>query len=715
MPCPFYSSCSCFSFSIESAYSLTLNAQESMNNYSLFNYSLKIRSTLLAIFLAIIMQLQGNLEADEYYSLDRRAYPVLCESHFDNNKATAHTWLEADSQTIIESFRDYLELIPKPYIADCESCDECRGVRLNLHNECEWPVDSIDAFNEIHKCHQKNVQSRVTRCKSNSDHCQGDCWDGAYFRRWNQDNIHFFRHFLKYSSENTLCNCYWPEINLDAVLINDKIYGLFKEFADEEVITPEYSEYWNANEIGFDYDKGKIFEDEYYPNSHGMAGSLTTYTFFYSQYQQTLLSVTSFMDENFYGVSDYMDQVYLMLEELQDDFTTIYDHCLECHPHPKIYYERGMLKMHSGNIEEALSDIHKLMDLAKTDQYKNSEILTSEMYQQEGESYADIGMYDKAIASLTEAIKLDPKNQEAYFHRAHAYFEKGDFDQSLLDYLASNKGADIANVKAKTSKDFSLALIKGLTEGGKVAAIEFVPSLCNTAYGLGKCLWCFVQQPVNATVNFCNACYETSGAVVKYIGNLDQEQIDGMADELKNLYQKYNRLSDTEKGQAIGYCIGKYGVDLFAGAATVKCVAAVKNLKNANKACNLEAMVSSKANQEAMRISALEHAAERELFFKDVKLHVDRQNKHISGKHNYIHGRSILEHHDPQRLLDQFAGKGTGIGKRSPGNSDYRESVNFKEFIGYHVDKDTGVKTATNWGEIRYSKDGAHIIPAFPK
>lgn len=45
---------------------------------------------------------------------------------------------------------------------------------------------------------------------------------------------------------------------------------------------------------------------------------------------------------------------------------------------------------------------------------------------------------------------------------------------------------------------------------------------------------------------------------------------------------------------------------------------------------------------------------------------------------------------------------------------DYREKINFGEYIGYHIDPKNGVKTSTTWGEIRYSKTGAHIIPAFP-
>ena len=52
---------------------------------------------------------------------------------------------------------------------------------------------------------------------------------------------------------------------------------------------------------------------------------------------------------------------------------------------------------------------------------------------QPGRAYAKKGDYDKAIADYTEAIRLDPKNAEAYCNRGHAYEEKGDYDKAIAD------------------------------------------------------------------------------------------------------------------------------------------------------------------------------------------------------------------------------------------------------------------------------------------
>lgn len=147
-----------------------------------------------------------------------------------------------------------------------------------------------------------------------------------------------------------------------------------------------------------------------------------------------------------------------------------------------------------------------------------------------------------------------------------------------------------------------------------------------------------------------------------------------------------------------------------------KCVSALKNLKNANRACNLEAMVASSASREAMEIAALQHATERESFFKNVKIHWDKQNKHVPGKHNYELEKSVFEHNDAPGLLAKFAGRGRAANNTSIGVPGYRERIDFGEVIGYYVpDTDRTLKIPTTKGIIHYSKLGAHIIPSDPK
>ncbi len=91
------------------------------------------------------------------------------------------------------------------------------------------------------------------------------------------------------------------------------------------------------------------------------------------------------------------------------------------------------------------------------------------------------------------------------------------------------------------------------------------------------------------------------------------------------------------------------------------------------------------------------------------KIHVGRQGKHIVGHNNYKKGRSIFfgSTTDAQQLIKKYSGKGQRINATS-------ERVDFKKVIGKYVDEVTGKSYDTTVGTIRYSKDGAHIVPARP-
>ncbi len=178
-----------------------------------------------------------------------------------------------------------------------------------------------------------------------------------------------------------------------------------------------------------------------------------------------------------------------------------------------------------------------------------------------------------------------------------------------------------------------------------------------------------------------------------------------------HLYENFNQLSDKEKGNLLGCILGKYGVDIFSGGAAIKGVSAYKNLKVANRICNLESMALSLSSKEGVVSKGLQQYANRCKFFEKSKIHWDKQNKHIVGKHNYQEGKSIFEHKDAPDLLKKYAG--TGTPKRGEmGKSGYQEVVDFKEHIGMWRNKVES--SATTKGTIHYSKDGAHIVPEHP-
>ena len=92
-----------------------------------------------------------------------------------------------------------------------------------------------------------------------------------------------------------------------------------------------------------------------------------------------------------------------------------------------------------------------------------------------------------------------------------------------------------------------------------------------------------------------------------------------------------------------------------------------------------------------------------------------KQSKHVPGQPNYIAGRSILTHPDPQALLDEWSGRGTQVGAIRPGLPGSKERVDFRAMIGIYIDPLTGHAIRTARGIIVYDGRGrAHIIPARP-
>jgi len=401
-----------------------------------------------------------------------------------------------------------------------------------------------------------------------------------------------------------------------------------------------------------------------------------------------------------------------VLSSIPETIVPLYKKVIEACPHDYSYnmakvYTRGLIALLEGKPQKSLTDITAFIDLAKKN--GNQKLLTSEIFQKQGEGFFQLGLYHQAIDALNQAISKDPENLEAHFQRASSYFEIGDFELSLNDYLNSKKSNISYNL---VSKEFIETFALSAVQGSYDAACDFVPSLCHTAYGLGECLWAFGEHPVDSVRELAHASYAMTEHVIDYLKSLDKEKLDKYADELVKLYENFGQLSDSENGELIGYSIGKYGVEIYAGAVAVKGVSAFKNLKEANTICNFESMALSASSKEKVIQKGLEQSAKRSSFFKEVKLHTDKQNKHVVGKHNFEEGKSIFEHPDPEGLLSKYAGTGSPK-KGKIGQHGYHEVVDFGEHIGMWKNE-AGLSLPTTKGTIHYSKKDAHIVPERP-
>lgn len=406
-------------------------------------------------------------------------------------------------------------------------------------------------------------------------------------------------------------------------------------------------------------------------------------------------------------------------QRLREEFRYLYKFCYKSHHHnPQTYFDNGFLEYIEGNVVEAAELTEKYLNACKESDCV-AEIAPSHLVTL-GQSYMELSQYQRAIEAFSEAIRKDPVNKEAHFYRSQAFFETGKFEKAMQDYLASKNEQTISDHLDHVPTEFTGALILAIGKGATEATIDFVPSMCNSIYGLGETLWAqTVKQwtriplvdDIKEIKQFSKACYDLSDSFVDYCKRIDENTLLNCSEQLKGLYNRYDQLSPAEKGELIGYSLGRYGTDICAGGAAVKLIAAARNLKKANAVLNMEAMA---LDNKALKSSALKHNLERERYFQNVKIQIDKQNKHVVGKHNYDPRKSTLTHNDPDQLLKKYAGTGQKV-RGNPGECGYQEIVNFEEQIGFHVDGVTGENIGTSWGKIHYAQDGAHIVPTTPR
>jgi len=292
-----------------------------------------------------------------------------------------------------------------------------------------------------------------------------------------------------------------------------------------------------------------------------------------------------------------LTQKLQLLTQYEQKIYSIYDQihteCIEKHGFAGAYYYRGFNYFLLGKNLDFLSDIEKFLE--KQD-------LPSNIYLMKGQAEEEIGLYHEAIISLSKAIKKDPNNKKAYFERAACYFEKGDFNKAISDFLESGYKSTPIDPNDSFSLDFSRGFIVGTLKGGAVGVCDFFPSLLSTASGLSHGLWALVRDPINVSKEIVNSCI----SIVDYIRTqpLD-ETLCTIVPELKELVTDWNKLPDLRKGEIIGYVIGKYGVDIFLTAGSIKAIKIARQIRNANKVLLLENLAKDTIKAKIIKESAI--------------------------------------------------------------------------------------------------------------
>lgn len=381
-------------------------------------------------------------------------------------------------------------------------------------------------------------------------------------------------------------------------------------------------------------------------------------------------------------------------------------------------YDHGLVELALGNTHRAFEISCELLEENEKYQKESAvDFSKAECAYHLGLTYSQALNYSKAIEFLSQSIQKDPTNQSAYLERAIAYFETNQLDNALCDY-AHIESANM--LKPPTSADnalFSQGFLLGAPQGLSDGFREIPISLWYSLRGVGQLLWAGVSDPIAVPQKMIDA----TTRVVEYLKTKDLETLaEQLAPEMAELVNDWDNYDSKTRGEKSGYLLGKYGVSLLASCGSAKAVTAYQELRKTNALCLMETMVSSQVKSRILSELAERTAQNRNAFFSNAKIVMDKQGKHIEGHRNFDlnpeNPKSIWTHPNADMLLKKHAGKGIPDGNTIPGTAGCKEIVDCGEIIGFHVDKKTGIRTPTSWCKIHYDKDGgAHMVPYLKK
>jgi len=256
---------------------------------------------------------------------------------------------------------------------------------------------------------------------------------------------------------------------------------------------------------------------------------------------------------------------------------------------------------------------------------------------------------------------------------------------------------------------FTLGLAQGVVNGAFASAVAYIPSALHGAYDLLSGMAGVVMNPVQRWEELSH----TAIAIANFLKEETSKEIfRQLTPEFSDLIDRWDTLDGWTQGEMAGQLIGHYGVEIYAGGGAIKFLKGYKNLHAANRLLASEMRLLQAGEMTLLR--SISTTRQRILKSANLEIQWDKQGKHIEGHIHRDTKKSLFEHPDPQKLVNEFAGTGIVLSDLSPGTPGYKEIVDFGEFIGYDINPNTGAKIATSWGKIHYAKDGTHIVPTKP-
>jgi tetratricopeptide (TPR) repeat protein len=503
------------------------------------------------------------------------------------------------------------------------------------------------------------------------------------FRKYRSHLIHQ----LEYCRKHSKCHCYWPEYSSQAAEISDKAYLLFRDLITTTAL---------ASLLKNEDEQRKFIDNPgWFLNKHGLTISFIAQQFRFSDYYHICKDIENYALANYSSkdVAKIRDRLYFILEALSSKFYPLYKSCQAKHPNHDIEQEIRLIRLLANDataLETSFGDTVFLADSYEEDEcydvaefivsnlktadwpvkleskgvrvkdksFQSNSVYTesidlidfspivnfnsamrtfsaqSEILLEEGTILNNLLLHKKAIEVLTQAIKLNSSNREAYLERALAYFETNQIQLALKDYEKINQlalppfkvGIDPA-LRAmyipKHKRDFAEGLIRGVLDGAHSSALEMIPSILSCCRGILHGLWAFATSPSQMTVEMVDAAY----VLGEYINNHDAiECLECVIPELKDLSLTWHKIDNYHRGKKIGYMIGKYGFEIFAplgaikGASKLKAgILKLKHFKRANTGQTLDRCAKSQSAERRILEKSIEFVERRDVHIIEIR------------------------------------------------------------------------------------------------
>lgn len=468
----------------------------------------------------------------------------------------------------------------------------------------------------------------------------------------------FLNNQIAYTKKYPNIQAYWPETSEKAEAINSIAVRLFKNlFSTTEISKPCAPIHLSRD---FPTDSANITVENFYPF---IPISLASQCFRFSDYYVVCQDIEDFAKKhrkNYFSEKSYtkiVDSLSDILATLAPLFEEVYLESLSLHPTEEIKMELFFLqnlarKGHKFSLKQRDFCVAERAVLDDIDEYfavfnVEQNLSKYEMLLSLGTALNESYLYWDAIATLNQAIGLDKSRKEAYVERAYAYFELGQVNEALKDL------SKVKSLNKKQKKNLRLELLEedecyeelfaaatwdidedlrvlypkglsdnylvgfcvGLQRGAVEGLIDYIPNTLSCCSGILHGIWSFSKNPKEASKKVFEICHALTEQIRK---NSLRENLELVVPELKELCEGWDSFNYYDRGDRIGYIIGRYGIEIFAPLITIKTAKYFLALKRANTVATLNACAS-KVDSVAVLEKSAQHAKLRQALWESAK------------------------------------------------------------------------------------------------